>query len=437
VENPADAAWHIVMVVFNGSYSLSRSAGFDTLPGCGIGVTNTPIVGTLGNSPITFLELGGQMTTNSLGNVQIGELIIYNGDQGSTNGTNIFNYLSSKWAISLAAPPPPPPFTLNWPDRRPLGMDILGNITPSTNNPRGWFINSNIDYVSPSGMLQFSNDLMARATGEIAVLQGMNAQGIIIWDAEGDELQNMTWMGDPRKVPFLAPEMDVVADQFFALYKSAGFRVGVTLRPRLFTAGATLPASGSNGQIYVLTSAPFGQKTYLYTNGWVQTNALPYGGNSFDCYLPDLTNKMQYAINRWGASIFYIDSFGAIDDYGPQVLQALTNIVQTYPNVLVIPEMGGADYPNIFCASAPYLQPQYTGYLLPTNILSVYPGAWSVVCVNNYYDLPSMISSVKAGNIMLANSWFPNTSAQNSGRAYFSGSPMSAPTDLRILPNAP
>ena len=436
-ENPADAAWHILMIVFNGSHSLSRVAGFNTFPGCGISVTNTPIIGTLGNCPISSLELGGQMTPNFLGNVQLGEIIIYNGDQGTTNGTNIFNYLSTKWAISLAPPPPPPAFTLNWPDRRPLGMDILANCQGTTTNPRGWFINSNIDYVSPTGMIQFSNDLMGRARGEISVLKSMNAQGIIIWDAEGGELQNMTWMGDPREVPILAPEMDAVADQFFAMYTNAGFRVGVTLRPRLLTTGSTLPSSGSNGQQFVLTSAPLGHKTYVYTNGWVQTNAMPYGGNSFDCYLPDLTNKMQYAINRWGASIFYIDSFGAIDNYGPQVLQALTNITQAYPNVLVIPEMGGSVWTNLFSASAPYLQPQYTGYLLPTNILAVYPLAFGVICVNDYNDLPSMVRSAKAGNIMLANSWFPNLSAQNSSQAYINGTAIPPPTDLHILTNSP
>jgi hypothetical protein len=440
VENPADAAWHILMIVFNGSNSLFRAAGFDAFTGYGAfyGATNTPIAGTLGGCPIMgTLELGGQMGTNSLGNVLLGEVIIYDGDQGSTNGTNIFNYLGNRWNLSLAPPPRPPPFTLNWPDRRPLGMDVLGGGPQPPKNPRGWFNGANVDYVSAAGLVAFSNALMARASGEIAVLKSMNAQGVIVWDSEGDELQNMTWIGDPRKVPLLAPEMDAVADEFFAMYKNAGFRVGVALRPRLFTAGATLPASGSNGQVFVLTSAPFGQKTHLYTNGWAQTNAVPYGGNSFDAYLPDLTNKMQYAIDRWGASIFYIDSFGAIDNNGPQTLQALTNIAQAYPNVLLIPELGGAVNTNMFCASAPYLEPQYTGYLLPTNILSTYPKAWSVICVNAYDDYPSMLRSVAAGNIMLANSWFANPSAQYSALAYINGGTPQAPEDLRVLPGGP
>ena len=71
------------MVVFNGSNSLFRVNGG----------TNTPIAGTLGNYEVTSLELGGQMITNALGNVLLGEVIIYEGDQGSANGTNIFNYL--------------------------------------------------------------------------------------------------------------------------------------------------------------------------------------------------------------------------------------------------------------------------------------------------------------------------------------------------------
>ena len=42
-------------------------------------------------------------------------------------------------------------------------MDILGG-APNSQNPRGWFNGANIDYVSPSGMIVFSNALMARAS---------------------------------------------------------------------------------------------------------------------------------------------------------------------------------------------------------------------------------------------------------------------------------
>lgn len=319
-----DPSWHIMMLVLNGANSKYRIDG-----GTDIAVTGNP-----GTNSINTLEMGGQAeNAYSLANVYLGELLICNGDQ-STNESAIFNYLDSRWAIIELEQNPP--FTFNWADRRPIGMDVLGNASFSTtNNPRGWFAANGPDYSTSNGVAAFRTALLARANQEIAILTNMNAQGVIIWDVEGDEIEGLTYVGDPRKVSVLAPEMDAVADEFFAKYTSAGLRVGVTLRPHTFGAGTSFP-DGTNGNVFINVDAPYGQKEYYYTNGWVQTNiGAPVTEES---YWPGLLNKIQYANNHWGCTMFYMDSYGALDQYGPRAVSALTNILQAYPGILLAPE---------------------------------------------------------------------------------------------------
>ena len=51
----------------------------------------------------------------------------------------------------------------------------------------------------------------------------MNAQGMITWDIEGQEYPHATsYIGDPRKVSLLAPEMEPMADAYFAKFRRGG-----------------------------------------------------------------------------------------------------------------------------------------------------------------------------------------------------------------------
>ncbi len=72
-------------------------------------------------------------------------------------------------------------------------------------------------------------------------------QGIIIWDLEGQEfIQPTTYVGDPRVLSQgYAPEMDATADQLFAVFRNAGLKVGITLRPNYLQWGkaADMPAT--------------------------------------------------------------------------------------------------------------------------------------------------------------------------------------------------
>ena len=247
---PSDPNWHILMYVINGANSKYRmDNGADT-----------SILGSLGTNYINSLEVGGQATnTWTFANVYVGEILIYSGDQ-STNESAIFSYLDSRWAILEAQANPP--FAFHWTDRRPIGMDgLAGGVWANSKNPRGWF-GPNLDCSSPTGLVFFATNLLTRAANEVSILTNMNAQGVIIWDIEGQEFTRLCFIGDPTKVPVLAPEMDAVADRFFATYTSAGLRVGVTLRPQTFGAGASLP-SGTNGNVYSFDQCSLWAKSLL------------------------------------------------------------------------------------------------------------------------------------------------------------------------------
>ena len=73
---------------------------------------------------------------------------------------------------------------------------------------------------------------MRYAEASVAVLKDVAAQGMILWDPEGQEMPHaISYLGDPRIIPQAAPEMDAVADEFFRKFRAAGLKVGVCIRP--------------------------------------------------------------------------------------------------------------------------------------------------------------------------------------------------------------
>ena len=57
-----------------------------------------------------------------------------------------------------------------------------------------------------------------------------NAQAAITWDIEGEQFpQGTTFIGDPRLVDTLDPEMSGVIDAYFKKFTDAGIKVGMTI----------------------------------------------------------------------------------------------------------------------------------------------------------------------------------------------------------------
>ncbi|MBF0593347.1 MAG: dockerin type I repeat-containing protein [Candidatus Omnitrophica bacterium] len=295
------------------------------------------------------------------------------------------------------------PLKINWPDRRPIGMDGLGGggIYSTVTNPRGYLLKPDEDYTSTAGKIKLRQDLLARADAEIAVLKTIHAQGIILWDLEGHEF-SISLIGDPRKLPVLSPEMDAVADEFIKKYRDAGFKVGMTIRPNVFSAGTNLPSTCTDGQVFVKTDAPFQKKEYVCSAGaWVQQTAGDQ--QTMTDYGPDFLDKIKYAHDRWGATIFYLDSYQA--HHAPFTADAMAKVLEVYPDVLLIPERRDTTY---YSVSAPFITPSLDGYGTPEYASLVYPGYPGAVSVVRVVapDYDKLLNSARRGDILLVNSWY-------------------------------
>ncbi len=264
-------------------------------------------------------------------------------------------------------------FIQNWSDRRPIGQLIIAATAAGyPTNPRGWFNDPNVDVTTPQGIAAFHTRLLAWAQSSVAILKSMNAQGMITWDIEGEQYpQPTTYLCDPTQWETFAPEMNGVIDQYFQTFTSAGFRVGVCVRPQQLVSP---PGGGAPTQNTVADPTPI------------------------------LLSKIAYAYNRWGATMFYFDSNGDPNwPISPSFFQA---VAQQYPNVLLIPENQNDQYYSI---SAPYDQLSQGVPATPQSVLDVYPSAFSVIYVpnGNFAQYQSQLQAgVNRGDIVMFRGWY-------------------------------
>ena len=275
--------------------------------------------------------------------------------------------------FSVAHPP-----KLEWHDRRPIAFLALSASEPrfhSPSNPRGWFNDPRgLDIITNGGRARFRERLLKYAEGSIRISKAMNAQGMIVWDIEGQEFPHaISYLGDPRSLP---PEMEAVADEFFKKFVDAGLRIGVTIRPQELV---PTPYSGADRGSSVLQ---------------VQT--------------PDpaaiLIEKIAFAKERWGCTLFYVDSNG--DPNVPFDALLFKRVVEAHPDVLLIPEHKNTLY---YAYTAPLQSFRQGIATTPSSARAVYPGAFSVIYV---LDGPiderreDLLSAVNSGDILMFFGWF-------------------------------
>ncbi len=291
------------------------------------------------------------------------------------------------------------PRIVQWSDRRMIGMlAIASNAHRSATNPAGWLNDTELD---ARNLKLFRERMLAQADTAVRNLKKANAQGMIFWSPEGERIPRLSYVGDPRLIKTLSPEMDVIADEFFAKFTKAGLRTGVCLRPsRLDTA----PADEADWR---------------------------HGHMDFDV-AAEIGAKIDYARKRWRCSLFYIDTNthyyyrhdGTVAGR-PFDAAILKTLAENYPDVLLIPEIPTTAY---YAYSAPYreLREHAFGGHATTNPLvrSVWPDAFSMI---NPLDGPieerqdELIQSVADGNILLFRCWFGDTANPLLQRIYAKG----------------
>ncbi len=289
------------------------------------------------------------------------------------------------------------PPTLHWKDRRIIGSVFLASSPqgdPSkpggdAHNPRRYFSDSDpggFDIRTAAGLASFQARILRQAAEIIENLHKVNAQGVITWDIEGEEYpQPTSYVCSPDEIAKLAPEMESIIqdgassshgmkldDAYFAAIRDAGFRVGVCIRPQHFTVHADSTAAQSS----------------LPPSEIVQ----------------ELTRKMKYAHDRWGATLFYVDS--NVEPNG-SVLDAdsFSQVAAALPDSLIIPEHST---PKYYAYTAPFLSFIFHDDLgTNPSTYDYYPGAFSVNLINDVSASklashePELVNSVRRGDVLV------------------------------------
>jgi hypothetical protein len=267
------------------------------------------------------------------------------------------------------------PFQVNWSDRRPIGSIHISSTggAISATNPRGYLHNPYENVLTVRGLSRFRRHLLSAADRSIAVLKAMNAQGMIVWDLEGQQHKRLGYVGDPRTLKTLAPEMESasIVDAYFKKFTDAGLRVGVTVR---------------------------GQNPVLTKSGWRQVEA----ADQFKA----LALKIQYARTRWGATIFYIDSNALLATSELYDAGIFRRLATRFPDVLLIPEHHNTRY---YGSTAGYAELRNGTTSTPEAAIDAYPGAFSVIFTmgadaNAHHD--ALVASVRRGDILMFHGWF-------------------------------
>jgi hypothetical protein len=279
------------------------------------------------------------------------------------------------------------PQQLHWNDRRPIGAIFLATTPPEgTNNPRGWFGDSKLDVTTPEGRAEFREHLLHLADGAIQIMRDMNAQGAITWDIEGQEYHHATtYIGDPRLVDTLAPEMGAVADEYFGRLRAAGLRVGICVRPQLLRREAD-------------------GKTANQTIVEDPTNLL--------------IDKIAYAKKRWGVSLIYLDSNVNGTDPNPLDAGIIERVAAKFPDCLLIPEHSNLRY---YAYSAPFAELRHGALATPISALDVYPKAFSAIyTADGPLDLyrDNLKAAVKRGDSLMYRTWFTDPQNQKVKAIY-------------------
>ena len=285
------------------------------------------------------------------------------------------------------------PFQVNWKDRRPIGAIFLAGVQINlATNPRRWSFNAgNINVSTEEGKRSFREALLRLADYSISVLKRTNAQGMITWDPEGEEFPGASYYGDPRLVPKFAPEMEFkndggksVIDEYFEKFRAAGLKVGVCIRPQ---------------DVAMIDGKPVHQ------------------ASDDEQAVRILRDKIAYAKQRWGCTLFYVDSTATAGrSIYPDVFKA---VAQAYPDVLLIPENESMRY---FAYSAPlnsYVHHRITS--TPYGACMVYPKAFSVLMASNGdrpEDHAALVDAVRRGDILLFNALYNDAGAEKIQKLY-------------------
>lgn len=179
------------------------------------------------------------------------------------------------------------PMLFKWEDRRPIIPTMIGDKFPF-HESEGPELKK--PAVGPRAE-EIRKLMLDHADQLIAEMKKINAQGVIVWNIEGNGPSYMQYVGDPHMVEYMCPEADAVADEFFKKIRDAGFKVGVCLRPSVISVKEEKNPAFSD--TYNLKSK------FSYFHDYPHPKRSP---------ADILSEKVAYAKKRWGCTLFYVDT---------------------------------------------------------------------------------------------------------------------------------
>ncbi len=280
------------------------------------------------------------------------------------------------------------PMRFQWKDRRPIVPTMLGDSFPF-HEPEAATL------TKPKGVTstpEFRDRMLKAADGLIAQMKAIDAQGVIVWNIEGNGPDYMKYVGDPHMVEFMCPEADAVADEFFKKIRDAGFKVGVCLRPSVIAVGDTAKDPG------LKAAFPGAKSAFAYYHDYPHATRSP---------ADILSEKVAYAKKRWGCTLFYVDTniAGGMrqkPDGSWFFYSALLNedvwaeVLKRHPDVLFTIE----HTPLIqYTVSAPYDEWQ-GGNGTPPVVRATWPEAFKCIVVKEPKDHWQVAARVRDGDVL-------------------------------------
>ncbi len=288
------------------------------------------------------------------------------------------------------------PMLLQWNDRRPILRTFIGDWFP--HHPPVDLAGS-----KPQGVPvpdDFRKKVLASTDQLIENLKLADAQGMVIWNVEGSMVPSIKYVGDPQSIETMCPEMDALADEYFARIRAAGFHTGICIRPTTL-----IPAQRPDGSLF-----------------W--RHSYPRDDNPVDA----LSRKIQYAKDRWGCTLFYIDTNhnfrmpqtdeerawwpkapdGKFKPYRELMsAEQWQELARRHPDILLIPEHS---YLLCYTATGPYDQMNMGNIAgagpTPELVRATWPTAFKCLTGDNPLTkyFPRTVAALAQGDVVMLNS---------------------------------
>lgn len=279
------------------------------------------------------------------------------------------------------------PRVLDWPDRRPINRlffrggapteEIIAYYQDPENNPKP----------QPGDEKKQEGILQGIRRG-VAAAKEIDAQGLIIWNIEGGSFPHpTTYIGDPRVVDIFNPDFDAVADEAFKMITDAGLHAGVCIRPTQIGLKKRKDKPDTVGHAFTPVLEKYDEEPFVNQLG----------------------AKIKYARDRWGCTIFYVDTNFVWRPRGPEekwsagMIQAEVwrKLLERFPDVLIIPEFG---YPQYFASVAVYKEYDMGFRGAGPAVRRTYPEGFHAAVIEDAdphekFDL--MVRNVREGNSLM------------------------------------